>query len=407
LKLSFFIARRYLVSTRKKTFINVISIISMLGVAVITAALVIVLSVFNGLGDLLHTLNNSFDPEIKIQATKGKSFEVTPEILSSIKGVEGVEYVTEVIEDYAYVRYREANQIITLKGVTDDFINQGRIPEENISEGKALLSDGEVNYALVGQGVRYTLSIAVGDNMFPLQVYYIKDTKSTLDPSQLYSKLNIVVSGVFSIVQQFDENYVLVPLRFAQELLNYGNKRTSLEVKTKRGADLYDVESKLQKILGETFTVLNNEEQHKDIYRLLKFEKLFTYLAFTILLTVGSINIFFSLMMLALDKKKDISILNAMGATSNTIRNIFLTEGSLIALVGTLVGLALGAGVCYLQQEFGFVSMGLANAVMQGYPVKMAFDDFALTLVTVLTITLLVSIRPAVLAARFISVQEL
>jgi lipoprotein-releasing system permease protein len=407
LKLSFFIARRYLVSTRKKTFINVISIISMLGVAVITAALVIVLSVFNGLGDLLHTLNNSFDPEIKIQAAKGKSFEVTPTMLSSLRAVDGVEYVTEVIEDYAYVRYREANQIITLKGVTEDFIKQGRIPAENISEGKPLLQDGEVNYAIVGQGVRYTLSIAVGDNMFPLQVYYIKDTKSTLDPSQLYSKLNIVVSGVFSIVQQFDENYVLVPLRFAQELLNYGNKRTSLEVKTKGGADASEVEARIQKMFGDSFTVLNNEEQHKDIYRLLKFEKLFTYIAFTILLTVGSINIFFSLMMLALDKKKDISILNAMGATSQTIRNIFLTEGSLIALVGTFVGLALGAVVCYLQQEFGFVSMGLANAVMQGYPVKMAIDDFALTLVTVLAITLLVSIRPAVLAARFISIQEL
>jgi lipoprotein-releasing system permease protein len=379
----------------------------MFAVCIITAALVMVLSVFNGLEDLLHSLNNSFDPQIKIQAAKGKSFEVGPDLLQKVQSIEGVEYVTEVIEDYAYVRYRDANQVIILKGVSDNFIKQQRIPEANIVEGDLKLKDGQVNYAIVGRGVQYTMSIAVGDNMFPLQMYYIKNVAPTMDPSQLYSRMNIIAGGVFSIVQQFDENYIIVPIDFAEQLLTFGKKRTSLEIKTKDGANVFNVEDRLQKLLGSSFTVLNHEEQHKDIYRLLKMEKLFTFLSGTLLLGVGSINIFFSLMMLALDKKKDLSILNSMGATPRIIRNIFLIEGAMIALIGTITGLVLGALICLAQQEFGIISMGLENAVMQGYPVKMKASDFIFTLLAVSIITLVLSIRPAVLASRNVSIQEL
>jgi lipoprotein-releasing system permease protein len=379
----------------------------MFAVCIITAALVMVLSVFNGLEDLLHSLNNSFDPQIKIQAAKGKSFEVGPDLLQKVQSIEGVEYVTEVIEDYAYVRYRDANQVIILKGVSDNFIEQQRIPEANIVEGDLKLKDGQVNYAIVGRGVQYTMSIAVGDNMFPLQMYYIKNVAPTMDPSQLYSRMNIIAGGVFSIVQQFDENYIIVPIDFAEQLLTFGKKRTSLEIKTKDGANVFNVEDRLQKLLGSSFTVLNHEEQHKDIYRLLKMEKLFTFLSGTLLLGVGSINIFFSLMMLALDKKKDLSILNSMGATPRIIRNIFLIEGAMIALIGTITGLVLGALICLAQQEFGIISMGLENAVMQGYPVKMKASDFIFTLLAVSIITLVLSIRPAVLASRNVSIQEL
>lgn len=379
----------------------------MFAVCMITAALVIVLSVFNGLEDLLHSLNNSFDPEIKIQASKGKSFPLDATLLSRIKGVEGVAYATEVIEDYAYVRYREANQVITLKGVSDDFIEQKRIPESALMEGELKLREGGVNYAIVGQGVKYTMSLAVGDNMFPLQIYYIKDVRASVDPSQLYSRMSIITGGVFSIVQQFDENYIIVPLDFARDLLNFGDKRTSIEIKTTPGANIFTVEERLQEMLGESFTVLNHEEQHKDIYRLLKIEKLFTFLSGSLLLGVGSINIFFSLMMLALDKKKDISVLSSMGASAGLIRNIFLIEGAMIALIGTIAGLVLGAIFCLLQQKFGLVSMGLENAVTQGYPVKMNVFDFLITLLAVCIITLLLSIKPAVLASRVASIQEL
>jgi lipoprotein-releasing system permease protein len=412
LNLSYFIARRYLFSKRKTNFINIISGLSIAGVAFSTAALIIVLSVFNGLEDLLRSLNNSFDPEIKIHAAKSKSFEVTQELINRIKAIEGVDVVTEVIEDYAYLRYRDANQVVTMKGVGKNFLAQNRIPKENIVEGELKLQDEYPNqptqYAIVGRGVQYTLSIAINDPLYPLQFYYIKNVKSgTLDPSQLYSKKNILAGGAFSIVQNFDENYVIVPLEFAQELLNYGNKRTSLEIKTTDGANVFDVEKEIQEAVGKNLNVLNHEEQHQDLYKLLRMEKLFTFLALTMLLIIGSINIFFSLMMLALDKKKDISILFSMGANSTQIRDVFIAEGALIAFIGALVGLALGGAFCWVQHTYGIISMGMETSITQGYPVKVKLFDFIAALFTVSLITLLVSAYPARLASRVPAVRHL
>lgn len=407
MNLSFFIARRYLLSKRKKNFINIISILSLIGVAFSTAALIIVLSVFNGLDDLLRSLNNSFDPEIKVEAAKGKSFEVSEDFLKKIKSIEGVEVVTEVIEDYAYVRYRDENQIVTLKGVSDNFIDQHRI-DEKIIDGKLQLKKGDIPYAIVGRGVQYALSIAVGDDQYALQVYYINNVKSgTLDPSKLYSRKSILPGASFSIIQGFDENYVIVPLDFSKELLNYGDKRTSLEIKTKEGANVQNVQIDLKKLLGSTFTVLNADEQHKDLYRLMKMEKLFFFLAFTVLLGISSINIFFSLMMLALDKKKDISVLTAMGADSTLIKRIFVMEGALIAISGAIIGLTLGGIFCWLQLQYGIISMGMQTSVTEGYPIKVIPSDFLYTLLVVFFITFLTSFRPAVLAARSAAVQNL
>lgn len=380
----------------------------MIGVAFTTAALIIVLSVFNGLEDLLRTLNNSFDPEIRIQAAKGKSFEVDSSMLQRISAIEGVAVVTEVIEDYAYARYRDENLVIRLKGVSDSFIQQKRIPQANIVEGELVLKKDDINYAIIGRGVQYTLSIAVNDRLFPLQIFHIKSLKSsTMDPGSLYSKMNIMPGGVFSIVQNFDENYVIVPLDFARELMNYNDKRTSLEIKVAGKYNLYDVEERLQNFLGNDFNVLNHEEQHQDLYRLLRIEKLFAFIALTLLLIIGSINIFFSLMMLALDKKKDITILSSMGASYRLIRNIFLAEGSLIAALGAGLGLILGGILCWLQLRYGIVSMGMETSITQGYPIKVKATDFIAVVLVVSAVTFLISIRPARMAGRFAGNNEL
>lgn len=408
MNLPFFIARRYLLSKRKKNFINVISFLSMAGVAISTAALIIVLSVFNGLEDLLHSLNSSFDPQIKIEASEGKSFRVSKDLIEKVKHVSGVAIVTQTIEDYSIARYGDANQVVTLKGVEDNFIEQNRIPLENITEGKLQLKEGKIPFAIVGQGVRNSLSISTAEKLYLLQLYYIKNVKAgSLDASGMYSHKNILPGGVFSIVQNLDENYVIVPLSFAQELLDYGDKRTSLEIKINPQADISTVQNDLKKVLGNTFSVLNQEEQHKDLYRLLKMEKLFTFLALSLLLIIGSINIFFSLTMLAIDKQKDISILSAMGASGKLIRNIFLSEGALISFSGAFTGLLLGAVFCFVQLKFGIISMGMESSVTEDYPVKMMAKDFAATLFLVFVITFLISARPAVLAARSPSLQSL
>lgn len=407
MNLSFFIARRYLFSTQKKNFINVISIISVVVVTIITAALIIVLSVFNGLEDLLRSLNSSFDPEIKIEAAEGKSFEVDEELIRKIRSVPGVEIVSEVIEDYAYVRYRDANQPVTLKGVSDNFLDQHRL-DHSIIDGELALKKGNISYAIIGSGVQNTLSVAVSDKSHSLNIFYVKNVRSgTLDPSKLYTRKSILPGAVFSIVQSFDENYVIVPLDFARDLLNAGNKRTSLEIKTGASANIDAVEKDIQNAIGQAYVVLNHEEQHKDLYKLLRMEKLFAFLALTLLFAIGSINIFFSLMMLALDKKKDISVLSAMGASVSTIRNIYLMEGALIGFFGTMLGLALGGFLCWVQSNYSIISMGMETSVTDGYPVKMIVSDFVYVLIVMFSITFLISYRPATVASRFVSVENL
>jgi lipoprotein-releasing system permease protein len=408
LNLSLFIAQRYLLSKRKKNFINVISIISVVAVAIITTAIIIVLSIFNGLGDLIQSLNNSFDPEIKIVATKGKSFDVNDGFLKKVTAVPGVEVVTEVIQDFAYARYNNANQLVTVKGVSDNFTDQHRIPAQSMVEGELLLKKKGVPRALIGYGVKSTLSISMEEGFHLLQLYYIKNVKSgVLDPSKLYTQKGILPGGVFSIIQSFDENYVVVPLEFAQELMSYEDKRTSLEIKTRAGADMVKVEKQLQGLLGDSFDVLNSEEQHQDVYRVLKLEKLFAFIAAVMLLIIGSINIYFNLMMLALDKKRDITILAAMGADKGLLRKVFITEGLLIAAIGTCTGLLLGAGIVLIQQKFGLISMGMNSSVVDGYPVKLAFFDFVYVFLAMSAVTIFISSRPASLAAKVVSVQHL
>jgi lipoprotein-releasing system permease protein len=408
LNLSLFIARRYLLSKRKKNFINVISVISVIAVAIISASIIIVLSIFNGLGDLLHSINNSFDPEIKIEASKGKTFRINDELLRKIESIQGVKVVTEVIEDFAIARYNGANQVVTIKGVGDNFMNQDRIPKESIVEGELLLKKHGVSRALVGYGVKSTLSIALDQDFYPLQLYYVKNERgSSTDPSKLYNQKNIYPGGVFSIIQNFDEGYVIVPLAFAAELLNYSDKRTSLEIKTDGQHEITDVEENIQEALGDDFNVLNGEEQHEDLYRVLKLEKLFASIAAVLLLIIGSINIYFSLMMLALDKKRDITILASLGADSRLLQRVFITEGLLIAAIGTISGLLFGALVVVLQQNFNLVSMGMDSAVVDGYPVKMVFTDFVYVFVVMTIVTILISSRPATVASRFASVQNL
>jgi lipoprotein-releasing system permease protein len=407
LNLSFFIARKYFFSGKKRNFINVISIISMAIVAICTASLIVVLSVFNGLEGLLRSLYTTFDPEIKIELVHGKSFEITDQFIREINAVEGVDIVTEVIEDYAYVRYREANMVVTIKGVSDNFLEQRRI-DQAIVAGELKLREGDINYAIIGRGVQYALSVIPGNDLYPLQIHYTKDVNpGQLDISKLYSKKNILPGSVFAIEKNYDENYIFVPLDFARDLLEYGNKRTALEIKTKLGTDPRDVQNLLQSYLGDEFKVLNNDEQHADLYKLLNLEKLFVFIAFSFILAVGSINIFFSLSMLAIDKKKDISILYSFGASNGLIKRIFLMEGAIISLGGAFLGLLLGGFICLAQQNYGLVSMGMESAILENYPVKMQITDFIYTFLSLVLITFLISFRPAIIATRFGNIQNL
>lgn len=372
----------------------------MIGVAVGTMALIIVLSVFNGLEGLIRALYSSFDPEIKITALTGKSFEIDEQLLKKINNVGGVDIVTEVIEDNAYARYKDSEMVVKVKGVGDNFIDQKRM-DQTIVHGELKLKKEGVSYALIGRGVQYALGISPSNDFYTLQLFYPKNIRpGSLSTTNLYTQKNILPGAIFAIEKQYDESYVFVPLDFAKELMGYGNKRTSLEVKTARGADIRRVQTGLKEILGENFKVLNSDEQHSTLLRAIKIEKLFVFITFSFILAVASFNIFFSLTMLAIDKKKDIAILYAMGATDKLVRSIFIKEGAIIAFVGAASGLFLGLLICWAQQTFGLVSMGMQTSVLDAYPVKMEFADFIYTGISIVLITFLASFRPAILATR-------
>jgi lipoprotein-releasing system permease protein len=370
----------------------------MIGVAIGTAALVIVLSVFNGLEDLIRSLHSTFDPEIKITATLGKSFPVTENFKSNIESIDGVDIVTEVIEDIAVVKYRELSMPVRVKGVGDNFLQQSQLGN-SIVAGNMRLQENGVDYAIIGRGVQYALSISPTNDFYSMQVFYPRNVRAgTIDPTKLINRKNIIPGSVFAIEKQYDENYIFVPLDFAVELFAFDNKRTSLEIKTKPGHRISQVQANLKNLLGEDFQVLSRDEQHSGLLKAIHIEKLFLFITFSFILAIASFNIFFSLTMLAIDKKKDIEVLYALGANDNIVKRIFLTEGAIIAFSGAIFGLTVGLVVCWLQQTYGFVSMGMQTSVLDAYPVKMQFQDFLYTALSIIVITFLASYRPAQIA---------
>ncbi|WP_378410422.1 ABC transporter permease [Rhodocytophaga aerolata] len=378
----------------------------MIGVCVGTMALVIVLSVFNGLEDLFRSLYGTFNSQIQVKAAEGKFFELTPELLSSINSVEGVESVAEVIEDNVVLTYREAQSIVKMRGVSNNFLKQNGL-DSVIVAGKLVLQEDGVDYAIMGSGVQFMLSVSLKDDLYPLQIWYPNNTKKTIDlnsPNAIFRK-PIRPGAVFAIEQQYDNNYIFVPLSFARDLVQAGNNRTSLEIKTASGIDIRKVQNALKTKLGNQYTVQNRDEQHANLLRAIQFEKLFVYITFSFILAIASFNIFFSLTMLALDKQKDVAVLSAMGASAGFIKRLFITEGAIIAFTGAATGIVLGFVICWLQQTFGFVSMGMQTSVVDAYPVQMRIEDFARVGLTIIVIVFVASYFPAVKASKNIDAK--
>ena len=404
---SLFIARKYFLSGKKKNFINIISMISMIVVAIGTMSLILALSVFNGLEGLLRSMYGNFDPDIVVTPSVGKSFVFDSTYVKDIYEIEGVNGVSEVVEDNVLVQYKDAQRLVRLKGVSRDFDKFSGIKNVMVSGEFPLVRDS-IGYALVGRGVQYDLSLSMKNDFYALQMYYPKDIEpGVVNPSKMYNLLSILPGGIFAIEKYYDDNYIFVPVEFARELLEYGNRVTGLEVYVSKEADSKKVKSFIQEKLGEDFNVLLGEELHNDLYKVLKIEKLFVFIILVAIIGIASINIFFSLTMLVIEKKKDISVLMAQGASANLVKKIFLYEGCLIAFSGALVGLILGVSLSLMQQHFGLVGMGLDSAVMNSYPVKIEVFDVLFTMIAIIIITLIASIKPAIKASKSFSTHTL
>lgn len=403
----FYIARRYFLSNPERNsiyanvgYIKIIAFIAMIAVWVGTASLVVVLSVFNGLEGLTKDLFRQSNPELKVRPTRGKSFEFTDAMRDKLVSMPHLDALTEVIEDNALLRYGEGQMVVTLKGVSDNFLEQYQL-DSAIIAGEAVLKEDDKMFALIGAGIQYQMNIQLSNWARALQFWYPKNQRSLqINPAKAFYKKSVMPRGVFSVEQQLDMTTVIVPIEFMQELMKYGEKRTALEIKVVQKEHVLALQEQLRQVLGDGFTIETAEEQQAEVLRAVKVERLFVFVACIFVLVIASFNIFATLVILTLEKKRDIAILKAMGTTNSTIRNIFLFEGGLIGLTGAFTGLLTAFVLCFLQQEFGFVTMGVQSAIVPAYPVVMEFTDFVLTGLAMVVITLGASLIPAINASR-------
>ncbi len=394
------IARRYFFSKKKRSFISWLSILSMLGVGVGTMALVIVLSVFNGMEELNRQIFKTFESDMTISPKAGKRFLASPELLSRLRQTPGVVLVTSVAQDNALAKYADRQTVVRLKGVDDNYLQRQQL-DSALLEGKLLLRREGVNYALVADGVRSDLSISLVDILTPLQILYPRSGQSfsVLNPDA-FSNESLTVSGVFFIESRYD-NFVLAPLATARELFGYeSDEVTSIELQLQPGTDEDVAKQALQTVVGDRLLVQSRDDLNTDMYRAIRVEKLFVALTLAFIILIASVNIFFSLSMLVIEKKEDIKILFAMGATAGLVRRIFLTEGAIIALTGAVAGLVLGIVICLAQEQYGFIRMGTVSSIVDAYPVRLRTSDIVLTGVLVVIVTILTSWFPAQRAAK-------
>jgi lipoprotein-releasing system permease protein len=400
MKASLRIAVRYLKPGGSYHFVQLIAWLSMSVIAVVTFSLVIGMSVFNGMEDLIRRLYKSFDPELRIVPTSGKTFLYDTVLQQKLTQIAGIAIITEVIEDDAVVIYNQDSDVVRVKGMSANFADHHRM-DSFLVDGKLVLQEGDHYYAIVGRGVQYKLSIPLRNAFRPLELYYPDRNKLTrINSPDAFRKLNIMPSGIFAIEKQYDDNYIFIPLDAAKELTGYTQERTSIEFKIKEGYSVQEVQKELRKTLGEAYLVQNSDEQHASLLKALKIEKLMVNLILSFILAVSSVGIFFCLTMLTIQKKKDIAILKALGARQGQIRAIFFYAGCMIAFTGALLGLGAGILTVWLQAKYGFVQIGTTTSVVDAYPVRMMGSDLVFALVTVLLISVVASWRPAERASR-------
>lgn len=393
MRLPFYIARRYLFSKKSHNAINVISGVSVCGVALATLALVCTLSVFNGFRELVSTMFTAFDPELKIVAVNGKVFDSQDERIRAIKQMPEVEVFSEALEDNAMVRYKDRQAMVVIKGVEDHFHLVTPIDSILYGRGERMLHDEVVDYAIPGIELVSTLGTGIRF-LDPLEVYAPKRGSkiSVANPASSFSFDYLHSSGlVFAVNQQkYDASYVLTSLNFARNLFQYDTEISSVELKLATGADIDAVKMNINKVLGEEFRVLDRYEQQADTYRIMEVEKLISYLFLTFILLIACFNVIGSLSILIVDKKDDVVTLRNLGADNQTISRIFLMEGCMISFIGSLVGVALGVILCLIQQEFGIITLGSGESagafVVDAYPVSVYFSDVVIVLCTVLLI---------------------
>ncbi len=387
-------ARRYLFAKKSHNAVNVISAVSVVGVAVGTIVLVIVLSVFNGFEDLTKKLYSTFDPDLKVTPATGKTFIPDPEKLRELKNDPGVLAFSQTIEENVLVRYGDQQEIAMMKGVDTEYQHITGI-DTMMFDGQFRLWMNDMPQAVVGVGVAGKLRVGLSF-ITPLYFYAIRNTSDiSLNPETALNRQYIFPVGIFDIDEEINEQYLLVPLEFARNLLENDSVVGALEIKLKPGANEAEVQKRIIGIFGTGFDVKNTYQQKEFYFRILKYEKWVAFMILAFVLLIVSFNVVGSLSMLMIEKKSDMSILQSLGADKQMIGRIFITQGWMIVLSGALAGMLIGALVCWLQITVGIVSLPDAGTfIIDRYPVAMRLSDFVLTLIAVVGIGFLTTYFP-------------
>ena len=386
-----FVARRYLFSKKSTNAINVISIISVIGVAVATMALVIVMSVFNGFHDLVASFLTNFDPQLEVVPTEGKSANANDPLLTKVKQLRQVDVATENVEDMAMAMYGDKLTMVTIKGVDDNFDKLTHIKEILYGDGEYELHAGNLEYGIIGIRLAQTLDVGATWNGY-LKIYAPKRS-GQLDmsnPANGFAVDSLLSPGVvFSVNQaRYDKGHILTSIEFARNLFDMKGRISSLELRLQENSNLKEVKKEIQAIVGSRYKVLDRFEQQADTFKIMQIEKIIAYFFLTFILVVACFNIIGSLSMLMIDKKNDVVTLRNIGASDKQITKIFLFEGRMISVIGALIGILLGLLLCWLQQTFGFVSLGQSagNFVVNAYPVSVHYLDIFLIFITVIAV---------------------
>lgn len=394
MNLPYYIARRYLFSKKKHNAINIISAISVCGVALATLALVCTLSVFNGFQDMVASFFTAFDPELKITARQGKVFDSKDPRIVAIASMPEVSVFTHTLEEQAMVEYKDRHAMAVIKGVDDNFAQLTEIETILYGGGNFTLHDEVVDYAVMG--IELVSMLGTGIRFVdPLSVYAPRREKrvNMSNPSASFQKRHLFSPGSVFIVNQakYDSQYILTSMKFARDLFSYETEVSAIELKLAKGVQTEAFKQRLQQTLGDDFLIQNRYEQQADTLRIMEIEKFISYLFLIFILVIASFNVIGSLSMLMLDKRENVSTLRSLGASNRLITHIFLFEGWMISLFGALSGIVIGVVLCLLQQQFGLISLGEAGGsfLVDAYPVSVRAGDIVLIFVTVVTIGLL------------------
>ena len=388
MRLPLFIAKRYLLAKKSHNLINIITWISIVGISVASFALIVVLSAFNGLEKVISDMNNRLTPDLQVAPVMGKTIDMSVFPLAQVKGVQGVEYAIPTIVDDALFRSDDKQHIGQVKGVGPEYEQIERFNEVILGGGEMVLTSDQVNFAIPGSGVAWHLGINLFNPYVILRIYVPKRG----NPSQMslengFNSGMLNVQSTFSTEQELDEKMVLVPFDWLSELLEYENKASNVELFLEPKADIAKVKKEIKALLGDEFTVKSQQEQMATLYKVMRSEKWAVYVILTFILILATFNVVGSLSMLMIEKRKDTSILKAMGADKRLIQRIFLNEGLLISVAGGIIGLLLGIVLVLLQQKYGFVKFGTGgNYVVDAYPVWLKIKDVLLIFGTILVV---------------------